>query len=695
MSATKSPDGMSESHAQHSAVRRGRLSLSDLPIKRRLPLLTALLLFGVISAATLLSYLGMRASALELGRERLLSLTEQLAGQLQQPSAIILGKTSAAANNPAVRAFIKFPSTAARAGAVAALQQFAPEQDPNSMQVELWNADRSLALTLPEDSKPEPADLDAEFKQCAADPFKAVGAIHQVRDASAIPVVAALMDDAGKPVGGLVRWRRASLSPNARKQLSDILGSQATVYYGQGEVFTDLEKIVPRPPVSLSSTEVARYTRDGNSFMALARPVVGTPWFVVVEFPERAFLAQTDQFLRRILVIDLILLLAGVAGAFAMSRSITRPLRSLTEAASGIRGGDYSQTVDIRRRDELGALATAFNSMVVKVRDSRRELERKVQERTLQLEAAPNAMLIVDERGRVTLANAQAERLFGYDRAELLEQPVENLIPERYRGAHPVLRADFFGHPASRPMGAGRDLYGLRKDGSEVPIEIGLNPVRIDESTFVLASVIDITERKRAEEALRESQARLVGIVDSAMDAIITVDEEQRVLFFNRAAEKMFRCSAAEAIGQTLERFIPKRFRPTHSSHIQSFGQTGVTTRAMAGARSVYGLRADGEEFPIEASISQVEAGGQKLYTVIMRDITERERAERQFRQVIEGAPNGMVMVDRRGEIVLVNAQVERSFGYSRDELLGQSIEMLVPKRFRAHHSAFRAGFGA
>ena|SRR2546423_15105868 len=129
-------------------------------------------------------------------------------------------------------------------------------------------------------------------------------------------------------------------------------------------------------------------------------------------------------------------------------------------------------------------------------------------------------------------------------------------------------------------------------------------------------------EHSQAEEALRDSQARLAGIVNSAMDAIITVDGEQRILLFNAAAEKMFRCSAAETIGQPVDRFIPARFRDTHSSHIQNFGQTGVTTRAMAGARAVYGLRADGEEFPVEASISQVEAGGQKLYTVILRDIT-------------------------------------------------------------------------
>src|SRR5690242_16875963 len=106
---------------------------------------------------------------------------------------------------------------------------------------------------------------------------------------------------------------------------------------------------------------------------------------------------------------------------------------------------------------------------------------------------------------------------------------------------------------------------------------------------------------KQAEQALRDSQARLAGIVDSAMDAIITVDSEQRILLFNAAAERMFLCPADQAIDQSLECFIPARFRSVHSSHIQSFGQTGITTRAMAGARAVYGLRTDGEEFPLEA----------------------------------------------------------------------------------------------
>src|ERR1043166_9287700 len=205
----------------------------------------------------------------------------------------------------------------------------------------------------------------------------------------------------------------------------------------------------------------------------------------------------------------------------------------------------------------------------------------------------------------------------------------------------------------------------------------------------------DNSREQQAEAALSASQARLSGIVDSAMDAIITIDQTQQILVFNRAAERMFQCPAAEALGKSLDRFIPERFRSTHFAHIQQFGETGVTTRAMAGARSIYGLRADGQEFPMEASISQVEAGGQKLFTVIMRDITERKLADERFRQLIEGAPNGMVMVDQSGKIALVNAQIEKSFGYSRDELLGQRIETLVPERFRSQNPTSRDNFTA
>src|ERR1017187_645850 len=144
--------------------------------------------------------------------------------------------------------------------------------------------------------------------------------------------------------------------------------------------------------------------------------------------------------------------------------------------------------------------------------------ERKRTDERFQLvvEAAPNAMIMVGADGLITLVNTQTEKLFGYGRSELLGQSMDMLVPERFRGNHGSHRSGFFAAPSTRSMGAGRDLFGLRKDGSEVPVEIGLNPIITSDGQFVLASVIDITERRRADD-------RFQSVIDAAPNAMIMV----------------------------------------------------------------------------------------------------------------------------------------------------------------------------
>ena len=132
----------------------------------------------------------------------------------------------------------------------------------------------------------------------------------------------------------------------------------------------------------------------------------------------------------------------------------------------------------------------------------------------------------------------------------------------------------------------------------------------------------------RARNAIEESHGRLAAVMDSAMDAIIAVDHEQRIVLFNQAAEAAFRCGREQALGSKLDRFLPARFRSTHGSHIERFAATGVTSRRMGDGPTLWALRADGVEFPIEASISQASEGGQRLYTVILRDVTRRKEYE-------------------------------------------------------------------
>jgi PAS domain S-box-containing protein len=254
--------------------------------------------------------------------------------------------------------------------------------------------------------------------------------------------------------------------------------------------------------------------------------------------------------------------------------------------------------------------------------------------------------------------------------------------------------------------------YRLRRRDNEYRwlLDVGVPRVAAD-GTFAgyIGSCVDITERKRSEEslaqakgelqkinaaltaeiaerravenALRRSQSQLAGIIESAMDAIITVDSAERVVVFNRAAEQMFRCSALEAIGQRLERFIPEESRALHHEHVRKFGLTGVTTRVMAGARTVFGLRAEGEKFPVEASISQIQVGNQKLYTVILRDVTRRKRDEERLRQqaaLLDEARDAILVRDLNDCIVYWNKGAEALFGWTAAEALGEKTSDLL-----------------
>src|SRR5205807_5882645 len=210
-----------------------------------------------------------------------------------------------------------------------------------------------------------------------------------------------------------------------------------------------------------------------------------------------------------------------------------------------------------------------------------------------------------------------------------------------------------------------------------------LNPLETEQGMMVLGTIVDITERKRAEEEMRRSQEQLAGVIGSAMDAIITIDEKQRIVLFNAAAERMFLYPAEDAIGKPLDQFIPERFRAGHKGHIQNFGKTHVTRREMGALGALFGLRADGEEFPIEASISQIESDGRKLYTVILRDVSERKRTEEALKEqarILDLAP--VMIRDLNGRILFWNTGVEKMYGWKAEEALEKISHKLLKTEF-------------
>ena len=249
------------------------------------------------------------------------------------------------------------------------------------------------------------------------------------------------------------------------------------------------------------------------------------------------------------------------------------------------------------------------------------------------VESAMDAIITIDENQRVVQFNAAAERVFRWPRGAVLGQPLEMLMPKRFHEAHRT-HVRLFGETAttSRGMRAQTVLKGVRADGEEFPIEASISQQVQGGRKLLTVILRDVTERVRAEELLARSEARLRGILDSAMDAIITVDDKQHIVLFNAAAERVFGCPRAEAIGAPLAWFIPDRFRAGHGEHIRRFRETGTSSRRMGEQRIVMGLRRNGEEFPIDASISQIEEQGHHFFTVILRDVTERVRAEQALR---------------------------------------------------------------
>jgi PAS domain S-box-containing protein len=250
------------------------------------------------------------------------------------------------------------------------------------------------------------------------------------------------------------------------------------------------------------------------------------------------------------------------------------------------------------------------------------------------VESAMDAIVTIDTEQRVLVFNAAAEQMFRWPRAAVLGEPLDKLLPERFRSGHRTHIEQFARiGTTSRRMGAQTVLMALRANGEEFPIEASISQHGDGGHKLLTVVLRDITERLRAESLLERSEARLRGILDSAMDAIITVDEAQHVVLFNAAAEAMFGCPRAEAIGAPLAWFIPERFRSAHAAHVRGFGEGSILSRRMGALRIVTGLRRDGEEFPIDASISQLSGPDGRFYTVILRDVSARVRAEEALRR--------------------------------------------------------------
>ncbi|MFQ5641678.1 MAG: sigma 54-interacting transcriptional regulator, partial [bacterium] len=397
------------------------------------------------------------------------------------------------------------------------------------------------------------------------------------------------------------------------------------------------------------------------------------------------------------------------------------------------------------------------------------------------VDTAVDGIITIDQHGTIESFNPAAVQIFGYAPDEILGQNVKILMPEPYHSEHDSYIAHYLSTGKKRIIGIGRETVGRRKDGTTFPIYLAVSEMRLGERRLFTGILTDITERKRAEEALRKSEAthrallnalpdlvfriskdgtyldfkaakefetyvppaeflgrkvcevmppeiaeqtmhylertlltgdvqifeyqlpmqddiryyearivncgmdevlaivrdvterrlaeqalreseeRLSRILESAMDAIITIDEQKRIRLFNKAAEKIFHCEAAEAVGSSIDRFLSDNFRNLLTNHMRNLGKGKISKRYMWTPEGLTAIRANGEEFPIEATVSQVEVSGNKLYTIILRDINDRKQTEEELNKL---------------HLEKVYLQQEIISEYNFEEIIGASTAM-------------------
>ncbi len=295
------------------------------------------------------------------------------------------------------------------------------------------------------------------------------------------------------------------------------------------------------------------------------------------------------------------------------------------------------------------------------------------------LEAAPDAMVVVNPVGDMVLLNVQAERQFGYPPDELIGQKVKNIIPEGFAERLIADDARSAAEAQAQQIGTGPELSGRRKDGSEFPIEIMLSPLESSEGIMVTAAVRDITERRHGEELLAQMEGRYRGLLEAAPDAMVVVNPSGDIVLLNVQAEKRFGYRRDELVGQNVKNIIPTGFAERLISD-------GTRTAAAALAQQIgtglelTGRRKDGSEFPIEIMLSPLESSEGILVTVAIRDITERKRVEdalreneERFRLIVSNVKDyANIMLDTQGFVVSWNQGAERIKGFRAEEIIGQ-----------------------
>lgn len=300
---------------------------------------------------------------------------------------------------------------------------------------------------------------------------------------------------------------------------------------------------------------------------------------------------------------------------------------------------------------------------------------------------APDAIIIVNSESLILHVNSQAEKIFAYIEKELIGKSVEILIPERFRKSHREHMKEYFKKPRIRFMGSELNLYGLRKDGTEFPVDISLSYIETQSEIVVISIIRDLTDHKRMEEALSVSEAKYRSIFENAAEGIFQTSFDGHIISANPSCVRILGYDSVEELLKTITDVRKLYAEPGRRLHlIRSIRADGAVSDFEA---LIY--RKDKSKIWVSINAHALKGQDDKMVGIegMILDITGRKRAEKNFRMLVDGAPDAIIAIERNFNIIIMNTHAERLFGYSKLELIGNPYNILVPERFMNKHADY------